>query len=216
MLALIGKYDLNVTDEFGTITSLVLDIVLHPEWNFTNEKFDADIAVAVLTESVEFSNHIQPVCLPQSSHDEVSGDGTIVGWGKSKIDHEHDVIPNKLIVPAVNSSHCYTTFYVLGAISSNGAFCAGFANQAKAPCRGDSGSGFLLKDTSTSSWNVRGIVSASIIDFDHGCDINKFSLYTNVARFVPWILNVQKGTELFFRSYIAIKCVDSKFKSISE
>lgn len=208
MLALVGKYDLKVDDEFGTKVSLVWDVVLHPDWNFNEEKFDADIAIAVLTDRVEFSNHIQPVCLPKLSHDEVSGDGTVVGWGKSKADHVHDVIPNELVVPAVNSSHCYTKFHILGKISSNRAFCGGFDNQGKAPCLGDSGSGFYLKDTSASSWNVRGIVSASIIDFDYGCDINKYSLYTNVARFVPWILNVQKETEVVVRSYIEFQCED--------
>lgn len=209
VLAAIGKHDLNVTSEFGSILSLVWEIVLHPEWNFNEEKFDADIAVVVLFTPIEFNRQIQPVCLPKASFDEVVGTGFVVGWGRSENTgyNRHESTPSQLKIPAINSSHCYTTFYILGSFSSNRAFCGGYENQGKAPCLGDSGGGFYFQDSLSKSWNVRGIVSAAMVDFDRGCDINKFSIYTNVARFVDWIGETMLKSKEISWKYIEFKCI---------
>lgn len=204
VVALLGKHDLNVNRESGSKQFLVWDTILHPDWNFNTERFDADIAIIFLIGKVELSKQIQPVCLPRSSFNEVVGNGVVVGWGKSENSgsNRHDSILNELMVPAVNASHCYTTFYLLGSVSSNRAFCGGYDHQGRAPCLGDSGGGFYLLDPAARTWNVRGIVSASIIDFDIGCDINTYSIYTNVATFVQWIDNV-KDIEW---NYVEFKC----------
>lgn len=204
-----GKYDLSVNDEYGAKSSLVWDVLLHPDWNFNEERFDADISIAVLTDAIEFSRQIQPVCLPRPSYEEVQGKGIVVGWGKSEYSGSrpgaHDTTPNKIIIPAVNGTHCYTTFYVLGSISSNRAFCGGYKDQGKAPCMGDSGGGFYFRDPSL-SWDIRGIVSASVIDEEHGCDINKFTIYTNVARFTDWIADVVESTTTVIWQYVDFSC----------
>lgn len=204
--ALIGKYDLNVTDEFGSKSSLVSDIILHPDWKWNEEKFDADISVVILMEKVVFSRQIQPVCLPKPSYDEVTGNGFVVGWGKSENTgynrYDYESRPNELRIPAVNASHCYTTFFILGAFSSNRAFCGGYENRGRAPCLGDSGGGFYMRDK---SWKIRGIVSASIVDLDTGCDIYKFSLYTNVAKFIIWIKKSMKTAREI--TTVEFKCV---------
>lgn len=219
VIALLGKHDLKIADEFGSKKALVWDIVIHPDWNFNDRKFDADIAIAVLTEAVELSDEIQLVCLPQPSLDEVAHGtaevvGTVVGFGKSESSAKdfgaHSSTPNELLVPAVNSSHCYTTFDRLASISSNRMFCGGYEGQAKAPCSGDSGSGFYLFESSSNTWNVRGIVSASFLDFDLGCDVNMFSLYTNVARFIEWIKKTMEENREVIWSYIDFDCVKAK------
>lgn len=206
MKALIGWHNLDNLEETGANETLVWSIVIHPDWNFNSEKYDADISVLVLTDSIEFSSTIRPVSLPSLSYSEVSGLGTVVGWGKSESSGQklYDPIPSKVLIPAVNSSHCYTTFYQLGLASSNRHFCGGYENQGKAPCLGDSGGGFYIQDRS--SWIIRGIVSASLIDAGHGCDINKFSLYTNVARFVDWIAKVMKETSAVKWKSVELKC----------
>lgn len=92
----------------------------------------------VMTNAVDFSRQIQPVCLPPFSYDEVGGVGVVVGWGKSENSGRnfHETKPNQLVVPAVNASHCYTTFHVLGSVSSNRAFCGGYDSEGRAPCLG--------------------------------------------------------------------------------
>jgi secreted trypsin-like serine protease len=111
------------------------------------------------------------------------------------------------LIPAINSSHCYTTFTILAAVSSNRAFCGGYEDSGKSPCLGDSGGGFYQLDSASSLWNVRGIVSASIYNFDYGCDINKYSIYTNVARFFDWIIETAKQTVQINWKSVKFDCV---------
>lgn len=211
VVALLGKFDLDVPNESGSQTSLIWDIILHPDWNFNEEKFDADISIAVLTEATQLTNRIHPACLPLPNYEEFNAEGTVVGWGKSNSFSHYDSKPNKLVVPAVNSSHCYTTFYRLGSVSSDRLFCGGYDNQGKAPCLGDSGGGFYHRDPqSRTSWIVGGIVSASLIDFDIGCDINKYSLYTNVARFANWIFNEMEQTKVIIWNYVEFNCKNER------
>lgn len=204
--AIIGKYDLSVMNEYGTKKVLVNDVILHPDWNFNEARFDADLSIVVLNKEIESSQQIQPVCIPRESYEEVVGTGSVVGWGKAGVSRAYETIPNKLSIPAVNSSHCYTTFSVLSTVSSNRAFCGGYENEGRSPCLGDSGGGFYLYDKVTSSWNVREIISASLVDFDLGCDINKYSLYTNVARFIAWINTTVEDTQEVTYQYIDYEC----------
>jgi secreted trypsin-like serine protease len=167
---------------------------LHPDWNSESVEFDADISIVVLHNSVEFTRNVEPICLPQPSDDGVAGTGTVVGWGMSghweTAAQQHDTTPNDLEVPVVNNSHCFLTNDIVYP-SSNRTFCAGFVNESKSACSGDSAGGFYLKDSSTKLFNLQGIVSASANDPDltrnRGCDVNVYSLYTNVAKFIDWI-----------------------------
>lgn len=60
-------------------------------------------------------------------------------------------------------------------------------NESKGPCSGDSGSGFYLRNELAKVFELKGIVSASLSELSHGCDIEVYSLYTDVAKFVDWI-----------------------------
>jgi secreted trypsin-like serine protease len=190
-----GKFNLSADNERGSRKHSVHDIVIHPDWNLNDDdKYDADIAVVVLQDDVTFGPGIQSVCLPPASFDEVSGTGVVTGWGRTQSSGQSTSdVPIKLEIPAVNASHCYTNEVELANIASNRMFCGGFQQQAKGICNGDSGSGFYQKKSS--NWQVLGIVSGSLIDFDHGCDVNKFSLFTNVARFTGWIEKAGKETK---------------------
>lgn len=68
------------------------------------------------------------------------------------------------------------------------------------------GGGWFVLDPMTSSWNVRGIISASLVDLDYGCDVNKFTLYTNVARFTTWINKTIEATQEVSYRFIDYKC----------
>lgn len=74
--------------------------------------------------------------MPLVSDNVVTGVGTVVGWGKSEASEasstQHDTTPNQIQVPAINSSHCYTTFPNLGEIASNRVFCGGYEEKSKA------------------------------------------------------------------------------------
>lgn len=61
-------------------------------------------------------------------------------------------------------------------------------------------------------WDIRGIVSASLTDAEHGCDINKFSLYTNVSWFLEWIRKVMEETKEVIYEYVDFKCSRGYFQ----
>ena len=40
-------------------------------------------------------------------------------------------------------------------------------------------------------WMLRGIVATSLLDFEtRTCDVNNYSVYTDVAHFTVWIQNI--------------------------
>lgn len=78
--AVLGQNNLSDSDENEAKTVDVWEIILHPDWNINSEKYDADLAVVVLKEPVVFNANIQPICLPESSYEEVTGSGPVVGW----------------------------------------------------------------------------------------------------------------------------------------
>jgi secreted trypsin-like serine protease len=212
--AFVGKHNLNVSDEPGSVEHSVQEIVLHHDWDYQSPVFDADISILVLRDPVVITRNVEPICLPRPSYDEVVGTGTVVGWGVSEhseaAGEQHDWTPNELEAPAVSQSHCVFTVRKLFAISSLRTFCAGFVGESKSVCSGDSGGGFYLRDLLTNNFNLRGIVSSAAYDPDQltrGCDVNVYSIYTNVARFIDWIRNeMEKSKEVKWKE-VEFDCV---------
>jgi secreted trypsin-like serine protease len=190
-VAIVGKHDFGIYDEEGSANHSIFEVILHPEWNMNTYAFDADISIVVLRDPVTMTLTVGKICLPEQSNDEVVGTGTIAGWGKSqaseKVGNGPDTIPNELELPAVDNITCWNSNHDLYGISSPRTFCAGFVNQSKSACSGDSGGGFYLRSSTKFVWELRGIVSASIRDPYRGCDINAYGVFTNVAKFVDWI-----------------------------
>jgi secreted trypsin-like serine protease len=139
---------------------------------------------------------VRIVCLPTASQGEVTGDGTVVGFGisgRSIADGErHDSTPNELTLPAVTQAQCKEDDQLL-LMSSNRTFCAGFVGKGKAVCKGDSGGGFYQLDRSTRRYSLAGIVSSSPYDPNEACNTNSYSVFTDVSKFVGWI---QKKMEI--------------------
>lgn len=207
---MLGRFNLSSDDEVGSMDILIWDIFIHPRWSFLSQRYESDIAVLVLIDLVKFSSIVRPVCLPPSNYEELSGNGTVIGWGKSETSpfNNHDPTPSKVKIPTVNASYCYSTFPKLAPHTSVGSFCGGYENMKKAPCLGDSGGGFYIK--TRCRWFIRGIVSGSLTHKEHGCDINKFQLYTNVARFIEFIKDVMDTKSEVVWNYLDFKCSESR------
>lgn len=193
--ALLGKYDLNVKNETGAKSHLVSEIVIHDDWNILNSEYDADIAILVLNEEAMLNKYVQPVCLP-AENEEVTENGIVVGWGKSSTgsNDAYKPTPQQLQLPVIDNDTCYNTFPELKTHLASRLFCGGFVNQSKATCTGDSGGGmhFMNEDA---SWTVRGIVSVGLAIKERECNANAYTLFTDVAKFRNWIIDVMKGTK---------------------
>lgn len=185
---MLGRYDLSAIHEAGSRNFSVWEIILHPYWRSNEKSFEADVAVVVLEQKVEFSDVIKPVNLPKANdYNEPVGCGVVVGWRKrNKFGYIRDTFPKELTIPIVKASHCQSIFPQLIEFASDSSFCGGYKNSSSSMCLGDTSSGIYFKDSTEESWNVGGFISATPLD-KHDCDINKYSLYTNLARFTDWI-----------------------------
>lgn len=61
---LLGAYNIDSKIERGVQQRDVAEIHVHPDWKVYHEKYDADIAIFVLSHTVVFTNYIRPVCIP--------------------------------------------------------------------------------------------------------------------------------------------------------
>jgi secreted trypsin-like serine protease len=199
VLVMLGKHDLNDDEEEGSVAHAVNDLILHDDWDPTSDDYDADIALVVLGIEVDLNNTIVAiVCLPPARETEFTGYGIIAGWGISERsianDEAYDSKPNELQLPAVTRDQCIEASYELDSISSNRTFCAGFVNQNKSACQGDSGGGFYQYDKLKRGINLAGIVSASLIDDYKVCRIDIYSIFTDVSKYINWIEKKMEGT----------------------
>lgn len=79
----IGKHNLeSLNGEQNYIVSGVTQLIVHPNWDPNDDKYDADIAVAVLLRKVPFSKFVKPICLwtaTNSYQDLVGKKGIVAG-----------------------------------------------------------------------------------------------------------------------------------------
>ncbi|KAL7013240.1 hypothetical protein ACKWTF_015288 [Chironomus riparius] len=183
----LGVYDLKRVVEVGRVSYAVQRINVHPDWNTLTEPFDADLAVLVLDREVTFNEFIHPICLA-GVHVATIATGVVVGYGKSEDKTKiHETIPKVIATPIHTNEHCFLKNSNLVKISSKRTFCGG-SGTGVGVCRGDSGSGLFVTDGS--AYYLRGIVSSSIIGGRYGCDVDSYSVFTDVAKYVNWINGV--------------------------
>jgi hypothetical protein len=79
-----GAYDLNNLDHNVQVIGID-EFILHPDVNpFYPSLGEGNMAIAKLSEAVEFNNFVQPVCLPVARidyEDLLNREGLTAGWG---------------------------------------------------------------------------------------------------------------------------------------
>jgi secreted trypsin-like serine protease len=138
----IGKYNLESFNEPNYIQTGVTDLIVHSEWNINDNRFDADIAIAVLLRTIEFTKFVKPICLWTSTTsfvDLVGKKGIVVGWGKTEIKAVSTEKPLYNEIPVVTDSTCLRSNPAFSELTSDRTFCAGERSGKTGPCAGDSG-----------------------------------------------------------------------------
>ncbi|XP_036776486.2 brain-specific serine protease 4-like [Manis pentadactyla] len=155
----------------------------------------ADIALVRLEHSVQFSERILPVCLPDSSvHLPRSTDCWIAGWGSVR-----DGVPlpqpqtlQKLKVPIIDSELC-GRLYWQGAgqgVITEDMLCAGYVEGERDACLGDSGGPLMCQVGGT--WLLAGIIS-----WGDGCaERNRPGVYISLAAHRSWVQRIVPGVQL--------------------
>lgn len=173
--------------ERGVIQREVSDIYVHPDWKVYGDKYDADIAIFVLSRDVPFTNYVRTVCLPGNNivFDGVKK-GSIVGWGIADKGKANLEFPRRAFTNALNASYCLTMDPYVAFLSSTRTFCGTGGDGS--PNKGDSGGGFFV--LSESVWIQFGIISALRINASGLVDENSVAIYTNVNLFNDWINDI--------------------------
>ncbi|XP_070821939.1 suppressor of tumorigenicity 14 protein homolog isoform X2 [Chaetodon trifascialis] len=153
-------------------------IISHPDYN--QMTFDYDIALLELSEPLEFTNTIQPICLPSSSHVFPAGMSCwVTGWGALREGGRAAQLLQKASVKIINDTVC--NIVTEGQVTSR-MLCSGFLAGGVDACQGDSG-GPLACFEESGKWFQAGIVS-----WGEGCARrNKPGVYTRVIKLRDWI-----------------------------
>ncbi|XP_067909861.1 suppressor of tumorigenicity 14 protein homolog [Heterodontus francisci] len=156
----------------------IKQIIVHESYN--QQTFDNDIALLELASPVTFTSVIQPICLPDATHNFPVGKSTwITGWGKLKEDGADAKVLQKAELRIVKRQVCNT---LLSSVVTSRMLCAGYLSGGIDACQGDSGGPM-------SSVEKNGkVFLAGIVSWGDGCARrNKPGVYTRAAKYRQWI-----------------------------
>lgn len=182
----LGQY--NLKESFAHKLEVpVIRAIVHEQYVSGENKYD--LGILQLKTSVNYTNYIQPACLPKkgekiSQYDEQVG--TIVGWGFEQAGKLSDRLQSARvpIIPVLDCLQSDTDFYAYEIYP--GMYCAGLRN-GTAPCFGDAGGGMFIRAGRT--WTLRGIISFTrrVYTVTGGCNTEQYFGLVNVVHFLPWI-----------------------------
>ncbi|XP_015237157.1 PREDICTED: transmembrane protease serine 9-like isoform X2 [Cyprinodon variegatus] len=162
------------------VIRIVSHINIHPEYNFLND--NNDIALLRLSEPVNFTDYISPVCLAAPKSTFYSGvDSWVTGWGTigSGVPLPSPKNLMEVTVPVVGNRQCKCN-YGERTITEN-MICAGLQEGGKDSCQGDSGGPMVSKQGDR--W-----IQAGIVSFGIGCARPEFpGVYARVSQYETWI-----------------------------
>ncbi|XP_072798591.1 brain-specific serine protease 4 isoform X1 [Vicugna pacos] len=166
----------------------------HPVYSW-KEGSRADIALVRLEHSIQFSERVLPICLPDSSVRLLPDTNCwIAGWGSINdgVPLPHPQTLQKLKVPIIDSGVCSRLYWRgagQGAITED-MLCAGYLEGERDACLGDSGGPLMCQVEGT--WLLAGIIS-----WGEGCaERNRPGVYISLAAHRSWVQRIVQGVQL--------------------
>uniref|UniRef100_A0A3Q2CBD6 Zgc:154142 n=1 Tax=Cyprinodon variegatus TaxID=28743 RepID=A0A3Q2CBD6_CYPVA len=186
----LGKHHMNSSMDVPSAEKCykVDRIIRHEGFVYEQDSTDIsnDIALVHLTEPVNMTKEISPICLPKAGAVMPAGTKCFVtGWGDEK-GNLFPVVAKKLnqaALPVIDFQTCSKPEYWLDSVRPS-MICAGYESpdELKSACQGDSGGPFSCSVAGT--WEVHGVVSFG----PQGCIRDKKpSVFTRVSAFNDWI-----------------------------
>ncbi|KAL7862619.1 hypothetical protein SRHO_G00116030 [Serrasalmus rhombeus] len=197
--AVVGKHDQRVMDR-GERRFRLKSVKLHEQYQPTLP-MSYDIALLELQGTIQFSEFVQPACLPLPSETFLPKTRCVVaGWGRTKERGPLTPVLHEVELDLVESAVCQHVLQMLRLGQDHfTVLCAGPEEGGKDACQGDSG-GPLLCPRADGQWVIAGVTS-----WGKGCGrswINNRmkpriaqgspAVFTNVPAFLKWLL--RKGT----------------------
>lgn len=180
MIALPGRYNLFDESEVGWKKREIAKAYINPEYEHRSNAYKSkgDLAVLRMKQSVQFSNHIQPVCLPPFNHDPSNLRGIAVGYGYHSGIERFEKTPKQITMSSISFTDCLFLDKSYIEIIWKKSFCAKAPDGS--PERGDSGGGYFYLDPATQRYSILGIVS-------HKLTYDSYTAFADVAKYSNWI-----------------------------
>ena len=164
---------------------LLKNIITHPDYLYTYMAH-SDVALLQLRDEIEYSDNVQPICLPngqEPSHGErchITGWG-YTGWGLGRVLSRHW---QHATIPIVNFDRCNLIYYKL--LKEDVHMCAGdVVNGGVDACDGDAGGPLTCQDPETKVYYLAGVTSAGLSQC--GMMRGHLGIYTRMVTFENWI-----------------------------
>jgi hypothetical protein len=126
LFALLGRFNVSDKNEQNWVQKNISTKIIHPDYKhkFYHRMSDADIALLIMESPVEFTNYIQPICLPSSDQNVFNVRGIVAGYGRTGRYEDPTEVPYQINLYTDNLLDCYdidksSTQYV-----SKRSFCA--------------------------------------------------------------------------------------------
>uniref|UniRef100_A0A8C4VMC5 Enteropeptidase n=1 Tax=Gopherus evgoodei TaxID=1825980 RepID=A0A8C4VMC5_9SAUR len=161
-----------------TVIEKIDQIVINPHYNKRTK--DSDIAMMHLQFKVNYTDYIQPICLPEASQQFLPGmNCSIAGWGRTTNQGSTANILQEAEVPLITNEKCQQMLPEYN-ITEN-MMCAGYDEGGVDSCQGDSGGSLMSQDNNR--WLLAGVTS-----FGYQCALPQHpGVYVRVTQFVDWI-----------------------------
>ncbi|XP_015120161.1 venom protease [Diachasma alloeum] len=185
-LVRLGDLDLDddVQDGASPIDVPIEQVHEHPQYSET--AYTNDIAVLRLAWDVEFSDLIQPICLPLPddvyNKNFINSLPFIAGWGSVYFRGPSASHLQQLQIPVVSTESCKSAFSRFKTtVIDDRVICAGFAKGGKDACKGDSGGPLMYPKNRT-------FYAIGVVSFGYRCaEPGIPGVYTRVTRFLDFI-----------------------------
>ncbi|XP_042644221.1 enteropeptidase [Tyto alba] len=179
--AVLGLYDQSDMTQPSTVVRNINQIVINP--HYMKRTKDSDIALMHLQHKLQYTDYIQPICLPEKNQQFLPGiNCSIAGWGRIINEGPPSDILQEAEVPLISNEKCQQWMPEYS-ITEN-MICAGYDMGGIDSCQGDSGGPLTSEDGN--KWFLVGVTS-----FGYQCALPKRpGVYVRVTMFVDWIKNI--------------------------
>lgn len=182
-----GKHYLNYEDDRDKGSAQYRDVftILVPStYNGLTKGYLGDIAVLVVTEGFILAFNVRPICLGKRNEVPQDGQmGKVVGWGYITEGSNRSEVLKNIDLPFVNYTTCYSLLpedFRRAYLEKNDKMCAGYFNESRGVCSGDSGGGLVFRNRE-GKFYLGGIVSITSGIVPGVCNANTFALFTKIA-----------------------------------
>nr|QHB21631.1 venom S1 protease with CUB domain 3 [Platymeris rhadamanthus] len=186
LFAVIGEHDITTDDDMKSAKVIKIAKRIYAS-GYSNTSFTNDIAVALLSEKIEYNNNIGPICLTPNRLYLDNKYILSMGWGTTHVKYQSATL-QKAYVRVVDINVCDAKYR--WAFKKNGNYhkvC--FHSKTRDTCSGDSGGPLVWLDPDTNTYT-----QISLVSFSHACGYKTPSVSTEVAYFYNWIQSVIRST----------------------